>query len=84
MTWYLRWKAAPPPEPEYGLLRVACPRRLSTAEADRLSAWIIAEGRPSVEGRGGNLLYPIAECERLAKRAIQAGRRQWRGRWQER
>jgi hypothetical protein len=81
MSWYLRWKPSAPPHPDFGLLRVECPRILSSADIGLISAWIIAEARPNVQGRDGNVLYPIAECERIAKRIIEASRRQWYGRW---
>ena len=70
-SFYLRWRQRKSRQsPEYGLLRVETSVPLSSEQADAVSRWIVAEGRPMEFGRDGNHLYPIARAERLAKHAV--------------
>ena len=82
VLWYLRFRDAACQDARYGLVRLEVERDIGdSATIDLLSAWVLAERRPSptAVARQDSLIYPIHLLERMLKTRLDAEARAWPG-----
>jgi len=80
--WYLRFRDAAGQDARYGLVRLEAHRDIDDTDTlDLLSAWVLAERRPSptADARQDSLIYPIHLLERMLKTRLDAVTRAWPG-----
>jgi hypothetical protein len=80
--WYIRLWDSAGMDARHALVRIEAPGEVcTTAQIDRISAWILAERTPRATGdsRWATLLYPVHLLERILKRRLDADTRGWPG-----